>query len=134
MQLLRETWQWKSPPEPLLACPPAPSSICSFLQEVRHKLLSYKQLTTLPTNKQWLGYLNEGNTVNKLMSASFENTRPSWTLGSNSTCWVSPLVSMKWIYAPGREICIWPLVKQNTKLIVAGEEAKKMQGMHFAFQ
>lgn len=41
---------------------------------------------------------------------------------------------MKWIYAPGKEIWIWLLVKQNIEPFVAGEEAKKMQGMHFVFQ
>lgn len=41
---------------------------------------------------------------------------------------------MKWIYAAEKESWIWPLVKPNTELIVAGEEAKKMQGMHFTFQ
>lgn len=41
---------------------------------------------------------------------------------------------LEWIYVSGKEIWIWPLGKQNTELIEAGEEAKKMQGMHFTFQ
>lgn len=90
---------------------------------------------TLSTNTPHRGWdLNETYSQQVNLSGSLENTRPFWTSGSNSTHCTNHPPPLEWIYAPEKEIWIWPLVKQNTELIEAGEEAKKMQGMHFTFQ
>lgn len=56
------------------------------------------------TPQEGLGCLNEIHSQQVNLSVSLENTRPSWTSGSNSTRRISLLALTKWIYASGKEI------------------------------